>query len=213
MPNRPAPFDLVFGRLAEDRFPAVRDALRTAGVDVLDRDAFLMQRAVVEAVRELLPEEGLGEGIGELAALVHHGWLLWEAGLPTISLGPEALDRLLAESPRGEPDPAPRYVQLPPMCVWAEAIPGEPPEPMDGCFVHLTPAGEARVLGILGLHPGRDGFTVVEVQGQRPGRLVRPDGTAAWSPTLPGGGTAGLYSLAGGEELLELGWRLASVPR
>ena len=213
MPNRPTPFDLVFGRLAEERFSFIREALRAAGTDVLDRDAFLMERTVLEAIRELLPEDGLGEGIGELAALVHHGWLHWDAGLPTTTVGPEALDRLLAHAPREAPDPRARYVQMPLGQVWAGTIPGQAAEPLDGCFLHLTPAGEARVLGIFGLHPGRGGFTVVEAQGPRPGELVRPDGTAAWSPTLEGGAAAGLYSLAGGEELLELGWRLASVSR
>lgn len=213
MPNRPTPFDLVFGRLADERFPAVREALRAAGTDVLDRDAFLMERSVLEAIRELLPAGGLGEGIGELAALVHHGWLYWDAGLPTTRVSLETLDQLLARAPERTPDPRARYAQLPLGRVWAETIPGEAAEPMDGCFVHLTPAGEARVLGIFGLHPGRDGFTVVEARGPRPGELVRPDGSAVWSPLLQGGAAAGLYSLAGGEELLELGWRLASVPR
>ncbi|MGH7584636.1 MAG: hypothetical protein ACREMH_00145 [Gemmatimonadales bacterium] len=213
MPNRPTPFDLVFGRLADARFPAVREALRAAGTDVLDRDAFLMARTVLEAVRDLLPEDGLGEGIGELAALVHHGWLHWDAGLPTMSVSPEALDLLLTQAPAEAPDPRARYVQLPLGRVWAETIPGEAAEPLDGCFLHLTRAGEVRVLGIFGLHPGRDGFTVVEAQGPRPDELVRSDGTATWSPTLQGGAAAGLYSLAGGEELLELGWRLASVSR
>lgn len=213
MPNRPTPFDLVFGRLADERFPSVREALRAAGTDILDRDAFLMERTVLEAIRELLPEDGLGEGVGELAALVHHGWLCWDAGLPTTSVGPEALDRLLTEAPPDPPDPRARYVQLPLGRVWAQTIPGEAAEPLDGCFIHLTSAGEVRVLGIFGLHPGRGGFTVVEARGPRPGELVRPDGTAAWSPALTGGAAAGLHSLAGGEELLELGWRLASVSR
>ena len=216
MPIRPTPFDLVFGRLADQRFPSVREALRAAGTDILDRDAFLMERTVLEAIRELLPEDGLGEGIGELAALVHHGWLYWDSGLSTTSLGPEGLDRLLAEPPPEAPDPRPRYVQLPPGRIWARTIPGQPDEPLDGCFLHLTPDGEARVLGIFGLHPGRVGFTVVEAQGPRHGAPVRPDGSAAWSATLEGtaaAAAAGLHSLAGGEELLELGWRLASVSR
>ena len=37
--------------------------------------------------------------------------------------------------------------------------------------------------------------------------LERPDGTALFSPALAGGQAAGLYSIVGAEELLELGWR------
>jgi hypothetical protein len=64
-----------------------------------------------------------------------------------------------------------------------------------------------RVLGIFGLHRERAGFTVVEVAGHRPQALVRADGSRLFSPTLPGGAAARLFSLAGGEEMLELGWR------
>ena len=213
MPKRPTPFDLAFGGLAEERFPSIRDALTGAGTEFLDRDAFLMECTVLEAIRELMPDGGLGEGIGELAALMHHAWLHWESGGATVSVAPAQLDRLLADAPHGTPDPAARYVQLPSRRIWAVTVPGAPAEPMDGCFLHLTPDGDARVLGVFGLHPGRGGFTVVEAQGPRAGDLVRPDGSALWSPTLEGGGAAGLYSLAGGEELLELGWRLASVSR
>jgi hypothetical protein len=78
---------------------------------------------------------------------------------------------------------------------------------MDGFFLHDTPAGELRVLAVFGLHPGRDGFTVVEATGPRAAALVRHDGAPLFAPTLPGGGAAGLHSIAGEEELLELGWR------
>jgi hypothetical protein len=63
------------------------------------------------------------------------------------------------------------------------------------------------VLGVFGLHRDRAGFSVVEVTGSRPGALVRADGSGLFSPTLPGGVAAGLFSLTGEVELLELGWR------
>jgi len=90
-------------------------------------------------------------------------------------------------------------------------VESEPPEPLDGCFVSWTPAAELRVLGIFGLRPDRAGFSAVEVGGARPEGLARPDGSALFAPTLPGGAAAGLHSITGEEELLELGWRTTGL--
>jgi hypothetical protein len=73
--------------------------------------------------------------------------------------------------------------------------------------VHNSDEMTQRVLGVFGIHPERAGFSVVEVSGSRPGQLRRQDGTSLFSPSLPGGAMAGLFSLVGEEELLELGWR------
>jgi len=67
------------------------------------------------------------------------------------------------------------------------------------------------VLGIFGLRPDRAGFSAVEVGGARPGRPARADGSALFAPTLPGGKAAGLHSITGEEELLELGWRTTGL--
>jgi hypothetical protein len=85
-------------------------------------------------------------------------------------------------------------------------VPGEPAEPLDGYFIHAA-GEELRVLGVFGIRPDRMGFSVVEAVGERPGTLARPDGTPVFAPALPGGAAAGLRSLVGAEELLELGWR------
>src|SRR4051812_43978567 len=212
MPSRrPTPFDLVFGDTAEQTFAGIGEALSQAGIDPRHRDAFLMTREVVALVRELRPEQGLGEGIDQLAALVHHSYLFWAAGRPTAELPAEHLGDLLATPPpdyTASEEPPAYYVQLPERRIWAETVTGAPPEPLDGCFVHPSPdEGLLRVLGVFGLQPERAGFTVVEVAGSRPAGLLRADGTALFSPTLPGGVAARLFSLSGGEELLELGWR------
>jgi hypothetical protein len=212
MPSaRPTPFDLVFPESGETIFPAVRDALAAGGHDPRNRDAFLMIREVITLIRDLRPDEGLGEGIDQLAALIHHSYLFWEAGQPTIALSPEDLPALLTtEFPRvsGQATQPPYYAQLPVRRIWAQVVGGQPPEPLDGCFVHSSDEMTLRVLGVFGIHPERAGFSVVEVSGTRPGQLRRQDGTSLFSPSLPGGAMAGLFSLVGEEELLELGWRL-----
>jgi hypothetical protein len=212
---RPTPFDLVFGQSAQEVFPKIRLALDQAGHDPRDRDRFLMLREVVTLVRELRPEEGLGEGIDRLAALVHHAYLYWEAEERVIELTAEQLTALLRTPPVGgdlaEAPPA-CYAQMPQHRIWAEVIPGHPPEPLDGCFVHSTPDGAARrVLGVFGIHAEREGFSVVEAVGPRPVTLVRADGTELFAPTLTGGKAAGLFSITGEEELLDLGWRTGTL--
>lgn len=207
---RPTPFDLVFGQLAPERFPAIRTALEAGHRDPADRDAFFMERDVVLLLRELRPDEGLGEGIDQLAALLHHAYLFWESGQPVVALGAEGLRELIAGSePPADTTDHPRalYAEYPERRVWAAVVEGEPPEPLEGCFLHAAGPDQLRVLGVFGLRPERMGFSVVEAAGPRPARLERPDGTPLFDPTLPGGAAAGLNSLVGAEELLELGWR------
>src|SRR3954470_7224071 len=211
MPSpRPTPFDLVFQDSADSVFPSIRQALEAARQDPRDRDAFLMIREVITLVRDLRPDEGLGEGIDQLAALIHHAYLFWAAGQRTGEAPADQLPALLSSDESVTPTGAlqPSYVQLPLRRVWAEVVPGERPEPLDGCFLHQADTSNLRVLGVFGIHPDRPGFSVVEVTGPRPLNLARRDRGALCSPVLAGGARAGLVSVVGGEELLELGWRV-----
>src|SRR5690606_18067274 len=56
---RPHPFTLVFGDLAPEKFPAVRDALNLD----LRLEHFLMTPAAVELLHALRPDEGLGDTV------------------------------------------------------------------------------------------------------------------------------------------------------
>jgi len=212
--SRPTPFDLVFARTADTVFPSVRAALERLGHNAADRDAFLMIPEVVSLLHDLRPEDGLGEGMDQLVALVHHAYLLWDSGALTLPLSAERLAGLLDAQapPSAAPDEPPRayYAQLEDRQGWARGGDDLPAEPMDGCFVH-TSGAQLRVLGIFGLRPEREGFSAVETAGPRPVALERPDGTPLFSPVLAGGQAAGLYSLVGGEELLELGWRTRAL--
>lgn len=207
--DRVGPYALVLGTIAPERFPALREGIAAAGRDPRDRDAFLMVREVVELLRELEPEEGLGEGIATMAAFLHQSYLYWMDGERTVTIEVAALERaLVCEGPAGSPRPS-SYIQLPPLRVWGIGVEGGPAEPLDGWFV--SQSGESlSVLAIFGIHPGRAGFTAVEVGGPRPGSLERADGSALFSAALPGAAQAGLASIVGAEELLELAWRLRS---
>lgn len=206
---RLTPLELVFHRLAESSFPRIAASLAAGEHDPADRDAFLMDREVITLLRDLRPDEGLGEAMDQMVALVHHAYLTWAAGGVTVPIGRETAEELLAaERPDGEPkDLPPYYAQFPERLVWASVVENEAPEPLDGVFVSRDPGELLRVLGIFGLRPDRPGFSAVEAAGPRAPGLTREDGTALFEPVLPGAAAAGLYSITGEEELLELGWR------
>jgi hypothetical protein len=209
--ERPTPFTLAFAPLAEERFGAVRASFATTGADPGDRDAFVLDRAVVELLRDLVPDEHDPEQIPDFVATLHHAYLFWRDGQRTVTLARAAATELLAAGARVSAAPSLRpsaYLQFPERLVWAQLGPEEPHEPLDGIFVHAaSDAAALRALGVFGLHPDRPGFSVAEVTGPRPVGLARADGSALYSPVLPGGDSAGLHSLVGTEELLELAWR------
>ncbi|HEX9165985.1 MAG TPA: hypothetical protein VF862_08750 [Gemmatimonadales bacterium] len=240
---RPTPYELAIAPWADERFLPVRQALGELGVDPWDRDAFLMAKPVVELVHALRPEAGVGEGMDEFVALLHAAFLYWMHGEPLRRLEEEDFVGLLGTGGRPDRPPlragedeatggrpglgydaagaahqaarrvsSIEYVQFPPLRIWGAPGEGAAHEPLDGCFL-VRRGGRLAVVGILGAHPGRDGFTVVAVEGARPGELSRPDGTPLFGPVMEGGSEAGLHSLTGMEELLELGWRAAGMGR
>jgi hypothetical protein len=211
---RATPFELVFQRAAESSFPRIASSLAAGGHDPADRDAFLMDPEVITLLRALRPDEGLGEAMDQMVALVHHAYLTWAAGGLTIPIGRETAEELLGPvSPNGSDarEVPSYYAQFPERMIWARVIENEAPEPLDGVFVSRDPQALLRVLGIFGLRPDRPGFSAVEAAGPRVARLSREDGTPLFAPTLPGAAPAGLRSIAGEEELLELGWRTQSL--
>lgn len=207
--TRPTPFDLVFGGVAAERFPAIRDSLTRAGADPADREQFVLDPEVTTLLRELVPEEGAGDSVSEHLALLHHAWLFWRDGIRVTGLD-RAMARTVVEHPgtgsRGG-DGGARYIQFPERLFWAELVPGAPHEPLDGFFVHASGEANLAVLAIFGFHPAREGFSVASAGGIPTGAATRPDGRAAFAPVLAGGAEAGLYSIVGEAELLELAAR------
>jgi hypothetical protein len=214
MAPRPTPYDVAFGPEAEERFVRIRASLAASGRDPHDADAFVLDREVVTYLRELVPEEGVGEGMAQHVALLHHAYLYWADGGWLVRLSRARGTALLAQEPERTPtirsdDPLPRafYLQLPERLVWAELAPDEPHQPLDGLFVRPWPSSGYFVLAIFGLHPDREGFSVVDAEGYRDATYARDDGSPLFHPVLPGGTAAGLFSIIGAEELLELGAR------
>ncbi|HKV74464.1 MAG TPA: hypothetical protein VJN95_08090 [Gemmatimonadales bacterium] len=208
--SRTTPFDLVFGGLAEERFPAIRESLARSAADPNDRDRFMLDAQAAGLLRELVPDEGADAAVNEHLALLHQGYLFWAAGRHTQSIGRADVTALLsaAKGPGGRV-PEARYIQFPERLVWAETEAGAPHEPLDGVFLHPWQDAGLAVLAVFGFHPARMGFSVVAAEGERPQDLTRADGTPLFAPVLPGGAQAGLFSITGPEELLELAARAA----
>lgn len=207
--SRPTPVEAVFGPLAEEWFPILRRATEGAPGAGRERDAFVLVREVAQFLRELRPEDQAGEGIEELVAFVHAAFLHWVDGSSVLEVDRATLDRLVLDPPAG-PEPAVEsrvlYLQFPARRVWGHPLVGEPAEPLDGCFVSPATTG-VECLAVFGLHPSRPGLTVVRASGSRPRHLQRPDGSRPFAPRLEGGAAAGLHSVVGAEELLELSYR------
>lgn len=201
--SRMTPFALVFGELAEERFPALKASLAGAGIDPADRDAFVLDRAVTEFLRDLVPEDAPPESLHEFIAVLQHSYLFWDGGQKLIVMGTS----LPADvSTAAAPQRPSAYYQLPSHLYWAQLEPDAPHEPLDGIFIHRW-NDAIRALAIFGMHPERPGFSVAEVAGAAPGPLPkRADGSAPFAPLMDGGAAAGLRSVSGPAELLALAW-------
>lgn len=202
--TRTTPFALVFGELAEERFPTLKASLSGAGIEPTDRDAFVLDRAVTEFLRDLVPEDAPPESLHEFIAVLQHCYLFWEAGSRVVgSAGTELPHRPLPAHPS---DRLPAYFQLPSHLYWGQLEPDAPHEPLDGLFIHQW-KDAIRALAIFGMHLERPGFSVAEVAGPAPGPLPkRADGSAPYAPLMDGGAAAGIRSVSGSAELLALAW-------
>ena len=208
--ERSLPWTDLVAAIGEERLAQVRDALAASKVDPQERDAFLMNGAVGQLLRELMPEEAPAEAISAYGALIHMVYLAWADQWPVAVIGAEQLRVALdapADLPPSHPPILPRisYLQLPPNLVWAEPGAGEAHEPMDGAFV-LVREGSVHVLGVLGFRTGRAGFTTMEgaIRLPAPAPGQRPDGAPAFASTLPAGDRAGLISVVDEHELCAL---------
>ena len=203
---RPLPWTELLSAIGEARFAEVRASLGAHGTDDLDRDAFLLDAAAVNLLRDLVPEDAPVEAVTAYAAVLHMVYACWARDWPVAGVSAEALRAALA----GASLLAPRtpvtacYVQLPERLVWAAPSPGQPHEPMDGVF--LVAGERLSAVAVLGLRSGRDGFTTMEsslaLPASAPG--TREDGSPAFASPLPGGDRAQLIGVVNAHELCAL---------
>ena len=201
------PFDLLFGIFRDERLPAIRAAIGDGG----DVNAFVLTAPALELLRELRPDEGLGDGTDDFVALVHAAYLYWRDGEQTRTLD-EARTRALTR-----PSPGTRlrtlkttYVQVAPHIIWGQLDADAPFEPLDGFFATPGDDDTLRLVACFGVHEQRPGVSVIAVHGPAPSLHQRRDGTRLFAPTMSGGDAAHLHAVSEPDELLLLGWRVMS---
>ena len=196
---------MVFGAVAESRFPAIRESV---GAEP-DLDAFVMAQPVVELLHELRPDEGIGEAIDDFVAFVHAAFRYWAAGAVTVHFDDVSTRALCVGAPVAVSESTPEtamYIQVAPRLIWGQLDPEASYEPLDGWFM-ITADGRTDVVACFGVHPSRPGLSVLVIGGPRPDPPPRADGRPWFAPTMPGGGAANLHAIEGPEEMLLLAWR------
>jgi hypothetical protein len=231
--DRPAglgPYDLAFGAESiDDRlFPPIEAEAEARGQPLDDPDRFLFLTGVgrlLQAIAGTAEGGGSGEDVRSGEALRQHGRLLfhafhfWRAGKVELGLDEATVRKLLDDAaPAGNwPLATPAvagYLRLPRNLIWAAPEAGERPEPADGFFWTYHPAsdgpGTLHLLMVLGLRPGRPGFSVVMAAGVPDPHWADVDarpGVTDFATTLPGGELDRLYSVETTAELLKLASR------
>lgn len=201
--DRVHPFRQVFGPMADERFPAIREA--AAGERAIE--PLLMCRPMMDLLHDLRPDTGLGESVDDFVAFVHACYLYWCDGTHDTALDEATTHQLVRDAAagvvRGEPPNAARYVQVHPRLLWTRPESSEIHEPIDGWFA-VREGTALRMVACIGVHPARPGLSVMAVRGERPDALGR---TPPYAPEMEGGAAAGLVSVATVEEMLALGWQ------
>lgn len=218
-----SPYDLVFAGaiFEEDRFPAIRAEAEARGVDTAVPERFLLLGSVGLLLQELLPEGAGREEFGRHGQLLYQAYNYWYQGKRSYQLTEAEARGLVTRVSAAEhwqlTPPAPAgYLELPRHIFWARIEEGATPEPVSGFF--WTVAGPAdpadpprrlELLLVLGLFPGRPGFSTIALEtGCDRTDLVplggaRPEGED-FANILPGGELQEWYGLITELEVLKL---------
>ena len=222
---RLTPYELVFAEAGfENRiFPAVQEEAEANGDDPASRERFAFLSLAGDALRDIIPPDAPREAMEQHRALLYHSFNFWRFGRRFYLLE-KPVARYLVESRPALSDweltlPHPAvYVQLPANLFWASIAHDAQPEPVDGFFAveshGVDPLGPAyrsiQVLMVLGIRRERAGFSIIPFDVE-----VGPGMDTDWadapardggdfSSVLPGGDTAGLYSILTTGEALKL---------
>lgn len=214
MNQRIHPFELVFCDEEMIRhLAAIREEAEGREVDAGDFDRASGLIRFGEALNTLLPRDAGPDVIHQAGRLVFHSYHYWVAGQQTFDLDDDTLRALLAANFAGNVNgmnvPAGGYVRLPRHRVWSRISEESQPEAIDGFFF----AGP-HVLFVLGLMPGRPGFSIVPLkQPDAPEDVAsvmharaRENGED-FSNVLPGGELQGYFAVTNNLEALKLAVR------
>jgi hypothetical protein len=223
--HRSDPYSLVFDAEFENlHFQAIASEAEQRGLNTWQPEQFMLLHAVAEPLRATVATEGASavEQFGPLLFQAYHYWR-FQKSLVTVS---EPLFRHVATDfpPIGQWEVVPLYaagyLQLPRNLLWARIAEDAQPEAVDGIFWTMVGTGEplvppftrADLLVVLGLIPGRPGYSVIPLSaeleepqghwGDEQARTNSPD----FANNLPGGELQQLHALETAGEV----WKLVS---
>jgi hypothetical protein len=214
MKDRAHPYDLMGFSDDGEWLESVRAEAEQNQIDVEDRERFAMMLATGEMLQQLVPPDAPPEVIWQAAGLVFHCYHFRVNSKNTYQIDEPVLRELLATGfvagPVATSPPAPAgYVQLPRNRVWSRIDADAPPEAIDGFFF----TGD-ELLFVLGLNPGRPGFSVLAVrpaQGEGPvtsvAELKARDEGDDFANILPGGEMQGHFAITNNLEAMKLAAR------
>jgi hypothetical protein len=206
--SRLHPFGYAFSQLAETQFAAIR-------AQVPDETMDLATMAGLPSVHDLVRDVSKDLAVpnpraaDEYLAILFAAYRFWRAGEHTFSVARKVLANAIADPPATAPN-VPHdacYLQLPERWFWGTIGEDQPHEPLDGMFVvGATTQPQFTVVAVLGLRPGRDGFSQVMVSSSLADVLAAGSTMRAppFAAVMDGGIEAGFQSVTSEGELLHL---------
>jgi hypothetical protein len=212
---RTLPYDLAFtAEFERVHFPAMQAEAARLGVDTGDPERLLQMPTAGIVLRTALVQNEVPE-VEQFGPLLFHAYQYWRSGKIVYDLDEEAMRHLLGEDlmlgrwSLVAPSPA-GYLRVPRNILWAKIQEDATPEAVDGLFWSLA-GHRLDALLVLGMVPGRPGFSVAQVTGDvrdEPdghwgnlrAREVQPD----FANVLPGGELQGLHAIETVGEVLKL---------
>lgn len=214
MSDRTHPYDLVFNAELESRLEEITAEAAERDVDTANPDLLGMLVSAGNLLRELVPDDAPAAAIQQVARLIFHGYHYRAAGQQNFDIEEPVLRELLSTGfitrvGHVHPPAAAGYVRLPRNRVWSRITEDTHAEALDGFFF----TGEW-VLFVLGLMPGRPGFSIMEVDAARAEDEVtsvadlkaRAEGED-FANVLPGGELQGHFAITNTAEAVKLAVR------
>jgi hypothetical protein len=221
---RTFPYDLVFdSSFEEEHFTDISAEAEQRGITTWEPEQFLLLRAVADPLRSALAGEE-ASGVEQFAPLLFQGYHYWRYEKHQYVVTEPLFRFLVGDLHIGEWEQVPLapagYVQFPRNLLWARIDETAAPEAVDGFFWTMVgtsdplvpPVARADLLVVLGVLPGRPGFSVIplsvslsEPQGHWGDEQARDNGQD-FANNLPGGELQQLHALETTGEV----WKLIS---
>ncbi|MGH7460475.1 MAG: hypothetical protein ACREMA_05545, partial [Longimicrobiales bacterium] len=220
-PVRVLPYDLAFDREFEQtHFPLIQAEAGQRASDPGDAEQFLQLGNVGAILRSALVE-GDDTAVEQYGPLLFQAYNFWRADKPVIELEEPLFRHLVSRNVtvgrwQLEVPTSSGYLVLPRHRFWARIEEDVAPEAADGFFWHAAVAESGRVerlnvLLVLGVVPGRPGFSVIEVSGHVADApaghwgdaQARDQEQSDFANVLPGGELQQLHALQTDGEVLK----------